>query len=233
MTIQIRRATAEDITGLLAVKNSVWPDETVTEASYAARVIAEPDHITLVAETEGRVAGFIDGFLTLAANGMRRWEVDLLAVRPDYRQRGLARQLIMAHTRDGFLMGADTARALIKTDNIASQRAFAACGYTCDDQPHGLYISADGSQIPEAALPDGYLIPVSTLNYRGLWVEGVWSDGAFRYAQTVQARHQYDAAGAVLPLDHREAVAAAERASFVQVGIYQWWFTTDAAPAPR
>ncbi|MBI5669824.1 MAG: GNAT family N-acetyltransferase [Chloroflexi bacterium] len=229
--MKIRRAETQDIPALLAVKQATWPDETV-RFDYADSVLRDLDHVTLIAEIDGDIAGFLNGFLTLAADGARRWEVDLLAVYFRYRNQGIARRLIAASTEAGLSMGATVARALIKTDNAASQRAFVRAGFRCIQVVHALYISME-AQAYTADLPYGaHLIPVQTLNYRGIWVEGVISALTLAYAQRVRARHSYDLVGTVIPVSQREAITAAVGAGFTLAGHYQW-FTKDAAPAPR
>jgi GNAT superfamily N-acetyltransferase len=188
----------------------------------------------MVATVNGRVAGFVDGFLTLSADGVRRWEVDLLAVHPVYRNQGLASQLVMENSRAGFDMGADMARALIRLDNAGSQHTFIRCGYTCDQNEYALYVSLDTGCETGRLPSDAYLIPVGTINYRGLWVEGHVSVDGLRYAQKIWARCDYDLVGAVIPVSQYAAVRSAEDAGFALAGVYQWWFLkVGAAPAPR
>lgn len=229
--MKIRRAQTQDIPSLLEVKLATWPDE-IVQPDYADSILREPGRVTLIAEIDGHAAGFADGFLTTAADGARRWELDLLAVHPDYRNLGIARRLIAASTDAGFALGATAARALIKTDNDASQRVFQLSDYHCTEPIHALYISFQEATKAVDLPPGAYLLPVQTLNYRGVWVEGIVSATALAYAQQVRARYGYDLVGAVIPLSQREAVTAVARTGFTLAGYYQW-FTRDAAPVPR
>jgi GNAT superfamily N-acetyltransferase len=217
----IRRATPEDAPGIAAVRRAVWPGEAV-DFAFMGRVIAEPDHATLVAVLNGTIAGFADGFLTLAADGTRRWEVDLLAVHPDYQRRGLGAALTAACTNAGRDFGPSLARALIRTDNLASRRAFARCGYQ-EGAACRLMINRDDGGGSVEAPAGSHIIPVMTLSYRGLWLEGVLTPAAFRAVQDIRARLGWAVAGAVIPAAQGRAIRAAEAAGFFAVGDYAWW----------
>ncbi len=225
MSFVIRSATKVDVEAILDVKQAVWPEE-ASSVDYVIGVLNQPDHITLVAVIEGLVVGFVDGFLTLASDGIRRWEVDLLAVHPAYRGRGIATALVRAHTQAGVAIGAVNGRALIAVDNTASQYTFAHCGYrTSIEEEYGLFVSsADINH--STAIPSGlHLIPVITINYRGLWIEGELSDGGFKLAQHIRTRYGWDVAGAVISLKESNAIRAANKAGFTLVGHYQPWQT--------
>ena len=75
----VRRATPADALAIASVAAEVWPEE-VLDGAMIGRLIAETDRVTLVAELDGAVVGFVDGFVTRSASGSLRWEVDLLAV---------------------------------------------------------------------------------------------------------------------------------------------------------
>lgn len=233
MSVHIRRAKMDDIPAILNVKQATWPDEAVN-STHIAGVLREPDHVCLVSVVNDRTVGFVDGFLTLAVSGVRRWEVDLLAVHPEYRNRGIASRLVEENTRAGLEMGAEMARALIRLDNTGSQRTFSRCGYICDQNECMLYVSPDSPDSAVELPPNVYLIPVYTLNYCGLWIEGELSATSLSYAQTVRARHGYDLVGAVIPIYQPEAIQAAVDAGYMRAGTYQWWqIRADAVPTPR
>ncbi len=222
MQIEIRAATAADAPLIAEVKVATWPDE-MTTAEMIARVLQETNHAAHTAWGDGRLAGFVDGFLTMTAAGARRWEVDLLAVHPVYRGRGLATRLVQANSGAGCDMGAIEARGLVKTGNAASERAFARCGYVTDATIYGLYIDGYGEGF-NSAVPRGlHLIPVVTFNYQGVWVEGELSGAGFALAQSVRAQYGWDAAGAAIPVNLTEAKKAAEAAGYSLVGEFRWW----------
>ncbi len=218
----LRYAEPADAPGIVRIKKAVWPHERADTTAIGA-ALAAPGRATLVADEDEGISGFADGFLTVAADGARRWELDLLAVHPMAQRRGIGRALVAACTEAGRDHEAESARALIRTDNIASQETFARCGYAPDPVPCSLWIAQNGEDDGSAAPPGAHLIPVVTLNYRGVWIEGALTVEAFRAARAMRARHGWDSAGAVIRLEDAAGLEAALEAGFMAVGDYQWW----------
>ncbi len=65
----------------------------------------------------------------LGTDDTRKGWINRLAVHPDYRRRGVARQLVRACERALRARGIAMFAALIETDNAASAAAFRALGY--------------------------------------------------------------------------------------------------------
>src|SRR3972149_6121657 len=112
MAIEIRRATTEDTGPIGEIIGYVW-GETVDSARIAA-IISSREHDTWVAVCDGKAAAFVDSFPTRSAEGVARWEVDLLAVHPDFQGRGLARKLVAASAAEAGRRGLALARGLRK-----------------------------------------------------------------------------------------------------------------------
>lgn len=219
----IRRATPTDSLPIAAVKRACWPDDS-TAPDQIAVTMTEPDHAMFVSLQAGVVAGFVDGFLTLAADGTRRWEVDLLAVHPSQQRRGLGHELTATCTAAGREFGATVARAFIHVDNKASQHTFERCGYRPDPQERTLLISTASTPTAVEPLPAAaHLVPVVTLNYSGLWIEGQLSAAALTTAQTVCARHGWDVAGAMIPAAQAATIPTALDLGFQRIGAYRQW----------
>lgn len=217
----LRPATTNDAPALVDLIRCVWPEEDPALSTIVG-ALGAPDHATYVAIVDGRVVGMCDGFLTLDAGGRRRWEVDLLAVHPDQRGRGLGARLIAASSAAGQARGAAYARGLIALANAPSQRAFQRNGYQADPAVRELYVcralAGEGPSLPA----DASLTPVHTLTYRGGWIEGQATEQALRAARAVGAASGWDCVGALLAEDddlRQTAVAL----GFARVGAYQWW----------
>ncbi|NPV67334.1 MAG: GNAT family N-acetyltransferase [Anaerolineae bacterium] len=225
----IRRAGPDDAPALAAVHAACWPAEHIA-VEHIARALALPNRVTLAAVSGGTLAGFVDGFLTTGADGRRRWEVDLLAVHPAARGRGLGRRLIAACTTAGTAFRPDCIRALIRVDNVASQRAFAAAGFAPQAPICRLLVNTAGDDRGHEPPPGAHLVPVVTLTYRGVWIEGALLAEAFAAASDMRARCGWDIAGCVIPLEG-EALHAAVEAGYTAVGDFAWWLRTPAARA--
>jgi hypothetical protein len=162
--------------------------------------------------------------------------VDLLGVHPAYQRQGIGSQLVQATTTAGWQMCADSARGLIAVQNVASQKAFARAGYWVEERPLNLWVSSihnsqvttHNSQLPLAS----YLLPVITLNYRGLWLEGQLSTAAFQAAQTICARKSWDIAGVLIPIEDSALNEAAHQANYAFVNQFQFWQQTRPDLSP-
>lgn len=226
MRVDFRRGSIADAKDIAAVKDAVWPHNSI-DVDHIAAIMAEPDRITYVADIQGQIVAFVDAFLTLSAAGVLRWEVDLLAVHPDFHRRGLAYQLIDLITSSGQDMGAVLARALVHVDNQASQATFAKCGYQPDEQICCLYISssAEGNFSEcQKSQQSGYLLSVNTMNYRGLWLENEFAPEHFAQAESIRDCYCWDVAGAVIHVSDSFGIKSAVRMGWQPVGFYQWWF---------
>jgi len=225
----LRKATTEDVAGIVRTKRAVWRDETADE-SIVATAVSDPCHATLVALSEGVVVGFVDGFLTVSPGREPRWEVDLLAVDQRFRRCGLGERLVRASTEAGRTMGATVARALVRFDNAPSQRLFARCGYRPQDVARCLFVSSDLTVAREylRRRENVHVIPVRTLNYRGLWLE----DGQSGGPAGIGTEGAWDLIGSVISLKDAGATRAVLAAGFTPIGRYRWWISQIKCRSP-
>lgn len=165
---RLRPATTADAAPLAELIPAVWPD-TPADARHIEQVVGRPGRATHVVEMNGRVIGFVDGFVITALPGGPHWQIDLLAVAPAGRGRGLGRRLIETSLLAGRRQRAVVARALIAIENAASQVSFGRAGFQTD-QNELLLLLAASDPLPE--LPNRYgALPVQTLTYNGIWLD--------------------------------------------------------------
>jgi ribosomal-protein-alanine N-acetyltransferase len=223
MEFVIRTATPNDAPGIVTVATAVWPDEPL-DANAIATLIATTARETLVAVQGGAVAGFVDGFVTHARDGDARWEVDLIAVAPGAQGHGVGRGLVQAGMAGARAAGAMRARALIRVGNSASERAFAACGFTSDPWESVLWAVADRDvRTASAGL---HVVPVRTFRYTGVWLEDVTAAGL---ARLPPAAGVGVVAGTVIPLTERDTIRAAERTGLEPAGQFRFWHRAISA----
>ena len=221
-SFQFQSADRINISKLIEAKQAVWPQENC-DPQNIAQTLNSPHHHTAVWMEDGRVAAFVDGFLTADLQGQPRWEVDLLGTRPEYRGRGLARALIEDSLVAGFQRGARFARALIQVENAASQRAFAACGFCQTPATWRLWVCADPLR-EEVNLPRGQaLVAVQTINYQGVWLEGELSKEGLLSARAWLSGRQGQICGVLIPIQRADLHAAAQSAGYELVDDYHWW----------
>ncbi len=115
-----------DAEGLLGVERATFNESPYTAPQVQAMLSGDAQRAWLASGEDG-VVGFVVAFLTNGAQG-RHWEIDLLAVHPDWTGRGLATRLVDAAAAYGANL-AGNARAVVSTGNAGSARAFERTGF--------------------------------------------------------------------------------------------------------
>ncbi len=235
MMIRIRRAASTDRAGVKRIVNDVW-DHDVRDDAFRTHIQAETPSLW-VAEAQGEVVGFVSALMTRARGGQTRWEIDLIAVQPAYQGQGIGGKLIAKTCQDGQMRAADLARALIRVDNLPSQRAFSRMGFSSDGEICQLLLWTPRPGT-EQAYPDWVtLLPVDTLTYRGLWIEGLESLSrqdqrrALEVARAVAAAESCDNTGTVFPARQVEHLPPSLRAEADLQGSY-YWFSKQISEHP-
>lgn len=221
MTISIRHATSDDAQSIASVIQLSLGDE--VQSSHIKQVIEEDNnHVSLVAEADGEVIGFVDGFPTIAQDGARRWELDLLGVHPNLRGLGTGQKLIETLTAMGKSYGATLARALVAVTNKPMHTAMTRTGYQRQVSEYQLLVSSASGK--EVYLPENtHLIPVNTFTYRGIWLEGEITSQVIQYANTIRQNYHWDVIGAVIASNDQATLDIVCAAEFQLIGKFNWW----------
>ncbi len=226
--ILLRRAVVSDVEGIGDVVREVWGQEILPDVCRAQ--IEDVECELWVAEGDDDVLGFISAFLTVDGDGHRRWEMDLVAVRPSQQGRGLGQRLIRRACQGAVRLDAAVARALIRLSNVASQKAFQRAGFTTDRRIYHLLLwSPTPIDGPDLRPEDVSLVPVDTLTYRGLWIEGLEQMTPSKQHLVVDAARSNVArenrlnAGALIPVDKVHLLTADLRAQAKLHGRYYWF----------
>lgn len=221
--MEIRLATIADTTDIAGLIHQTW--ETPAKEDLIAGVLSRSDAPVWIARNDAGLAGFCSCFMTHAADGTPRWEVDLLAVASGVRGQGLGRSLVAHSVQSGRQHGVALHRGLIAVNNAASARCFEVNGFqaasTCN-----LWVSTP-EVIEQARLPrpDGaHLIAVETLTYRGIWVENRYDAPALEAAQRAALAERRDTVGAVIPEGTAHDAALLR---FTQIDTYRWWTLSE------
>ena len=168
MSRKIRAARAGAKEGISRVLHDVW-EESLLEDVFEAYTESD-DRLVLVSEDGGQVEGFSSAFLTPAP--VSCWEVDLVAVLPNSRGKGVGSDLIRGTVSGAPREKAEIARASVRVDNCASQGAFERVGFSTDMIERTLLLWDPVIGCDESFYHPGVaLVPVDTLTYRGLWIE--------------------------------------------------------------
>ena len=165
----IRLARPDDAQAIHLILQETW-GESLRVDVFIDHILS-PEHQVFVAVAGDEVAGFLSAFLVLSP--VPRWEIDLIIVRSASQGKGIGTSLIKEALIYGSNLGAPWAKASIRIDNYASQRAFSKVGFTTDTQVRSLFIWDPLACDPATDVPETVrFIPVNTLLYRGLWIEG-------------------------------------------------------------
>lgn len=165
----IRLACPDDAHAIHQILQETWGESLLFDVFTDH--ISSPEHQVFVAVEAGEVSGFLSAFLVSSATP--QWEIDLIVVHPKSQGKGIGTSLIEEALMSGSNLGVHWAKASIRIDNYASERAFSKVGFTTDAQVRSLFIwdplvCESATDVPETVR----LIPVNTLLYRGLWIEG-------------------------------------------------------------
>jgi ribosomal protein S18 acetylase RimI-like enzyme len=247
ITYRLFDGSIDDAAGILEVEAACW-----NEASHSPQTLrallqsAEQEQTCWLAEACGQVVGFVHAFLTYRGR-YATWELDLLAVHPNWRRRGTATELIRRATHDAPTQAA-RGRAMIATHNIPSARVFERVGFHTNSRLFGIYVlDTPGEEAPVPERPAGVsvvphpdrrewvvtsgqgtisLMEVRTLLYDGIWVEGfdgqMWP-GLLQAALAHACQRQLDLVGLFVPVSDARAVGLLQDEGYESLGEYHIW----------
>ena len=169
ITSDIRLANSDDAQAIHRILQETWGESLLFDVFIDH--ISSPEHQVLVAVEAGEIAGFLSAFLV--PNPTPQWEIDLIIVRSTCQGKGIGTSLIEEALTYGSDLGVPWAKASIRIDNYASQSAFSKVGFVTDAQVRSLFLwyplaCESTPDVPKTV----HFIPVDTLTYRGLWIEG-------------------------------------------------------------
>ncbi len=222
MTVEIRPATCADGPAIARIGRQALGEDIAHEEPRVQGILRE--ELTFVATGAGEVLGFVSNFLTRSAGGAARFELDLLAVAPEARGRGIGGRLVSHSLARARKSEARRLRALVAAGNLAMQRICKRHHFTRSDETYGLYVAEARPPGAEAAADHGgHLVQVDTLAYSGIWLEGAISPAAVEAGFAQAARADSSRVGAVIPKSDRRTAALLFARRFEAIGDYHWW----------
>ena len=224
----IRLANPDDAQAIHLILQETWGESLLFDVFI--HHISSPEHQAFVATDGGEIVGFLSAFLV--PNPVRRWEIDLIIVRSQSQGKGIGTSLIEEALTYGSHLGVHWAKASIRIDNYASQSAFSKSGFVTDAQVRSLFL---WDPLACESIPDVpktvHLIPVDTLTYRGLWVEGFIEPtlplqeqhNVIRAAQNQALHEDRLNTGLFMPDSFKHTLAPDLLASATDFGQYHRW----------
>lgn len=226
--MRIRRARPIDIEGIADIVGRLWQQDVIRDVCEAQ--MGDDACALWVAAEDDYVAGFASGFLTVAQDGQRRWEVDLVGVRPCQQGQGLGTLLISRVSEAGHRQGASLTRALMRVDNVPSESAFERAGFSRKPGVQRLFLWSPEPNVEVGSYARRVtLLPVETLIYRGIWIEHLTSvppleqRRAVVAARSIASRESRLNAGALVAIDDEHLLAPDLRDQAQLRGEYRWF----------
>ncbi len=226
--LDIRLAHTDDGDAINRILQETWGESLLYDVFVDH--ISSLEHQIFVADKAGEVTGFLSAFLL--SKPIPQWEIDLIVVHPTSQGKGIGTSLIEEALSYGSNLGAYCSKASIRVDNHASQRVFCKAGFTTDAQEHSLllwdsFACESATQVPETVR----LMPVDTLTYRGLWIEGFFVSQLslmeqHRVIRAAQSRIFHESrinTGMMIPDSLKQTVAPDLLVSATDHGKYHHW----------
>jgi len=123
--IQFRPAIAADVAQLVALENQCFDSDQLSRRSFKW-MINRANALLLVAEEQTNIVGYI---LLLYHQGTSLGRVYSLAIAEQFRNRGLARQLMQIAEREALNNGRSFLRLEVRPDNAGAIRLYESLGY--------------------------------------------------------------------------------------------------------
>jgi ribosomal-protein-alanine acetyltransferase len=131
MPLAIRRATDRDISAIVAIEQQELTAAHWKADEYQKRLT---DGCLLVAETKGRVCGFI-----CARGVLGDWDVENLVVAVAFRRRGIAGELLRALMRETQNQRGTAWLLEVRESNLAARLLYEKLGFLEVGRRHGYY----------------------------------------------------------------------------------------------
>ena len=125
MPVEIRKARVSDIDALTALENAVFESDRISRRSFRLLIERETAQ-TLVAEADGRIAGYA---IVLYRKGSGVARLYSLATGPDFTGQGVGRALIEAAEDKAFDHGRMLLRLEVREDNFRAIGIYEKGGY--------------------------------------------------------------------------------------------------------
>lgn len=116
-----RFATAEDVKEIYGIETECFA--TPWSETSIAEMLAESSSLALIA-TDGVAAGYVSAYI-----GGDVLYINNIAVRPEFRRNGIAKQLLRRLLKQAAVQGVTEATLEVRASNIAAQSLYASQGF--------------------------------------------------------------------------------------------------------
>lgn len=132
---KVRRATASDVPAILRIEQQA-PGASHWSAAEYERMLSPG--LVLVADTGEAIAGFL-----CAKEAAGEWELENIAVAPEFQRRGIARELVRSLVGRVRQSDASTVFLEVRESNVPARHFYEKHGFVEVGRRHGYYRSPD------------------------------------------------------------------------------------------
>lgn len=222
--IVYRPAIRSDAASLADLIHRAMGDD--ADNAHLAAVLAIPSHFTRLAVVDDALIGFVDGFLTQSPEATWRFELDLLAVDEAWRGCGVGAELVRSILESAEQTPATMIRALVRAGNMPMETLMSRAEFKAESALYELWVKSVGALGPQLPHPpddvQAGVVPVTTLTYRGVWLEGDINELLIAKALSHALRDRAEIVGATVP-DDSPFRHTLQHMAFDMAGVYRWW----------
>lgn len=128
VSITVQRATTNDLAILYQIERECFTIEAFGK-EHLAFLLEDPNAVGLVAQMNGKVAGFIIGLIRSALDGTKVGHIYTLDVAIEHRRKGVGLRLLNDLERIFVEEGVDTCYLEARLDNVAARELYHKQGY--------------------------------------------------------------------------------------------------------
>ena len=222
MSVSVRRPAPSDASAIAAIAEKTFGEP--FDRDRIGKLLKAGRDYSLVAQDAQGIRAFADNFITVSETGAQRLELDLLAVDPKAQGMGIGRRLIAESLLVARELDVPLLRALVRSENLVMRRLCASSGFAISEQSYDLYVAS-----PEPGwngpldIEGTHLVPVETLAYSGIWIEGSLRRAGILRALSVASAQQLQRVGALVAQSNRAPAQLLADNGFQAQGTYNWW----------
>ncbi len=222
MSVSVRRPSPSDASAIAVIAEKTFGEP--FDRDRIGGLLKSGRDCSFVALDAQEIRAFADNFITVSETGDQRLELDLLAVDPKAQGMGIGRRLIAESLLLARELDVSIIRALVRSENLVMRRLCDSSGFAISERRYDLYVTS-----PEPGwngpldIEGTHLVPVETLAYSGIWIEGRLSRAGIVRALSVAATQQLQRVGALVAQSDRAPVQLLADKGFQAIGTYNWW----------
>ena len=217
----MRKARPSDAVAIAGIAAAAFGQRMAID--QVRRVLQSGRNYTCVAELNRKTVGFADAFVTESQFGEARLELDLLAVDPSAQGSGMGTGLARRCIGLADELKVGLLRTLVATDNLAMRALCYRCGLRQSPDIYRLHVATSFACAETPSRHRAHFVPIDTLAYSGLWLEGELSLEAVQSAMYCAEKAGWDSVGAVVAVADCQVSDLLCAQGFGVADEYHWW----------